>query len=147
MQLILTTDVPHLGAAGEIVNVKPGYGANYLLPKGMALLATGRNKRRVEHQQAMIEAKLQRERTVAEEVGTSLEGFDVTLTRVEGEAGKIFGSVTARNIAEALEKEGYRLESRQIILEAPLKTLGVFEVPVRLHRDVTAQIRVWVVAD
>lgn len=147
MQVILKTDVPQLGVAGEVVKVKAGYGANYLIPKGMALLATGANKRRIEHERALIESRLLRERQAAEQVGKSLDGLDITITRVEGEAGKIFGSVTARNIVEALEKEGYSLDSRQVLLEAPLKALGVFEVPVRLHRDVTSQIRVWVVAD
>ena len=147
MQVILKTDVPHLGNAGEVVSVKPGYGANYLLPQGLALPATGANKHRIEHQRRIIEARLVRERANAETTASGLAGMNVSITRLVADSDKIFGSVTARDIADALEKEGYTVDSRKIRLEAPLKALGVYEVGVKLHRDVEAQVKVWVVAD
>lgn len=147
MQVILTTDVVDLGTAGDIVEVRPGYGANYLIPQGMAVLATTRSRRRMEHQRRQIEAKIARERAKAKDLAGRLDGLSVTLTRLVGEGDKIFGSVTTRDIAEALDAEGIDVDSRQVDLSSPLKALGVYEVGVRLHRDVTAQIKVWVVAD
>ncbi len=147
MQLILTTDIPALGQAGDVVDVKPGYGANYLLPRGKAVLATANNQRQLQHQRRQIEAKLARERAEAESLAARLEGLSVTLMRLVGEGDKIFGSVTNRDIAEALAAEGVEVDSRQILLEAPLKALGVYEVDIKLHRDVKVQVKVWVVAD
>lgn len=147
MQLILTTDVPKLGEAGDIVEVKAGYGANYLLPKGLALAATTGNKAKIEHQKRMIERQIAKAREAATALGNKLKGHNVTITRLVGEGDKIFGSVTARDIADALGKEGMELDSRKILLDNPLKALGVYEVDVKLHRDVVAQLKVWVVAD
>ena len=147
MQLILTTDIPALGSAGDVVDVKPGYGANYLLPRGKAVLATANNQRQLKHQRRQIEAQLVRERAEAESLAARLQGLSVTLMRLVGEGDKIFGSVTNRDIAEALAAEGVEVDSRQIVLEAPLKALGVYEVDIKLHRDVKVQVKVWVVAD
>ena len=147
MQLILTTDIPALGQAGEVVDVKPGYGANYLLPRGKAVLATANNQRQLHHKRRQIEAQLARERADAEGLASRLEGLSVTLMRLVGEGDKIFGSVTNRDIAEALAAEGVEVDSRQILLETPLKALGVYEVDIKLHRDVKVQVKVWVVAD
>lgn len=147
MQVILTSDVPQLGHAGEVVDVKPGFGANYLIPQGMAVLATPRNQRRMAHERRMIEAKIARERQHAQDQARRLDGLSVTLTRLVGEDDRIFGSVTTKDIAEALSDEGVKLDRRQIQLDSPLKALGVYEVDIKLHRDVAAQIKVWVVAD
>jgi large subunit ribosomal protein L9 len=147
MQLILTTDVPKLGEAGDIVDVKAGYGANYLLPKGLALTATRGNKTKIEHQKRMIERQIAKARDAAASMSNKLNGSNVTITRLVGEGDKIFGSVTSRDIADALANEGMDIDSRKIILEAPLKALGVYEVEVKLHRDVVSQLKVWVVAD
>ena len=147
MQVILTHDVQALGGAGEIVEVKPGYGANFLIPQGHAVLATTKNKRRLEHQRRIIEARIAQERASAQEMAKRLEGMSVTLTRLVGEDDKIFGSVTTKDISEALADEGVKLDRRQIVLDSPLKSLGVYEVDVKLHRDVLAQIKVRVVAD
>ena len=147
MQLILTTDVPKLGEAGDIVEVKAGYGANYLLPKGLALTATTGNKAKIEHQKRMIERQVAKAREAAETLSNKLNGHNVTITRLVGEGDKIFGSVTARDIADALSNEGIEIDSRKIVLDAPLKALGVYEVSVKLHRDVVSQLKVWVVAD
>jgi large subunit ribosomal protein L9 len=147
MQLILTKDMPTLGQAGDLVTVKPGYGSNYLLPKGLALIATTGNKSKLEHQKRVIERKVAKARESAEAMGRKLNGTDVTITRLVGEGDKLFGSVTNRDIAEALAKDGIEVDSRYILLDAPLKALGVYEVEIKLHRDVGSQIKVWVVAD
>ncbi|TNF29045.1 MAG: 50S ribosomal protein L9 [Deltaproteobacteria bacterium] len=147
MQVILTQDIRDLGHAGEMVAVKRGYGANFLIPQGMAVLATPRNRSRMEHEQRKIEAKIARERAQAQEMGKRLSGMSVTLTRLVGDDDKIFGSVTGKDITDALADEGVKIDRRQVELEAPLKSLGVYEVPVRLHREVAAIIKVWVVAD
>ncbi len=147
MQLILRRDVPDLGAAGEVVDVKPGYGANYLIPQGFAALATDGNKSKIEHERRRIEASIARERRTAEESAGRLSGMSVTLTRLVGDDDKIFGSVTTKDISEALANEGLDIDRRAIVLDTPLKALGVYEVDIKLHRDVKAQIKVWVVAD
>lgn len=147
MHVILSQDVPELGAAGDTVEVKRGYGFNYLLPSGLAVLATTRNSKRMEHEKRKIEAQIARERADAQTAAKRLDGLSVTLTRLVGEGDKIFGSVTNRDIADALANEGVKIDSRQIRLDQPLKALGVYEVDIKLHREVTAQIKVWVVAD
>lgn len=149
MQIILTKDVADLGGAGQTVNVKPGYGANFLIPRGLAVLATVRNQREMAHQRRKIEATVVREKQKAAELSKKISGISVTLTRIVAadEKDKIFGSVTAQDIADALRHEGFVLDKRQIVLETPLKSLGVYEVAIKLHRDVTSSVKVWVVAD
>lgn len=147
MQLILRKDVEHLGLAGELVEVKAGYGANFLIPQGFAVLATAHNKTQLEHERRKIEANIAHEKTEAEKLASRLGGVSVTLTRIVGEDEKLFGSVTAKDIAEALADEGIIVDRRQVMLDAPLKALGVFDVDLKLHRDVLCQVKVWVVAD
>ncbi|MCB9731525.1 MAG: 50S ribosomal protein L9 [Deltaproteobacteria bacterium] len=147
MQVILKHDVPDLGSAGEVVKVKNGFGANFLIPQGHAVLATPRNQRGVQHEQHRIEGLIAKERSSAAELGKRLSGLSVTLTRLVGEDDKIFGSVTSKDISDALADEGIKLDRRQIILPDALKSLGVYDVDVKLHREVTASIKVWVVAD
>lgn len=149
MQVILTKEVPDLGHAGQLVTVRPGFGANFLIPRGLAVLATVRNQRQMSHERHRIEAAVAREKARASEVAKKVSGVSVTLTRLVAtdEKDKIFGSVTAQDIADALKNEGFQIDRRMITLEAPLKSLGVYEIPVKLHRDVTANVKVWVVAD
>ena len=149
MQVILTKDVADLGGAGQTVNVKPGYGANFLIPRGLAVLATVRNQRQMSHERRRIEASVVREKQKAAELAKKISGISVTLTRIVAadEKDKIFGSVTAQDIADALRNEGYALDKRQIVLDQAFKSLGVYEVQVKLHRDVSATVKVWVVAD
>ncbi|MCC6624815.1 MAG: 50S ribosomal protein L9 [Deltaproteobacteria bacterium] len=149
MQVILTKDVPDLGAAGQMVHVRNGYGANFLIPRGLAVLATLRNQHEMEHQRRRIEAQIVKEKQKAQELAKKLGGVSVTLTRLVAadEKDKIFGSVTTQDIADALKNEGYAIDKRNIVLDNALKSLGVYEVPVKLHRDVTANVKVWVVAD
>lgn len=149
MQVILTKDVSELGHAGDTVTVRPGYGANFLLPRGLAVLATANNQRQVAHERHRIEAAVAREKAKAQEFAKKLSGMSVTLTRIVAadEKDKIFGSVTAQDVSDALRNEGHAIDKKAVILDTPLKSLGVYEVPVKLHRDVTAIVKVWVVAD
>ena len=147
MQIILTTDVASLGDAGDLVEVKAGYGANYLIPQGLALPATSSNKNQIEHQRRAISTRLARDREDAEGLAAKLSHLSVTLTRLVGDDDKLFGSVTDKDISDALREQGHQVDRRTIILENPIKALGVYDVPVKVHRDVIAQIKVWVVAD
>ena len=147
MQIILTTDVASLGDAGDLVEVKAGYGANYLIPQGLALPATSSNKNQIEHQRRAISTRLARDRQDAEGLAAKLSHLSVTLTRLVGDDDKLFGSVTDKDISDALREQGHQVDRRTIILETPIKALGVYDVPVKVHRDVIAQIKVWVVAD
>lgn len=149
MQVILTKDVSDLGHAGDTVTVRPGYGSNFLIPRGLAVLATANNQRQVAHERRRIEAAVVREKAKAQEFAKKLSGMSVTLTRIVAadEKDKIFGSVTAQDVADALKNEGHNIDKKAIVLDTPLKSLGVYEVPVKLHRDVQAIVKVWVVAD
>lgn len=147
MELILRRDVPDLGQAGEVVKVKAGYASNFLIPQGLAVRANARNKASLEHERRAIEATIVRERRSAEESAKRLQNLSVTITRLVGEDDKIFGSVTTKDIAEALESEGVAIDRRAIKLDAPLKALGVYDVNIKLHRDVSVVVKVWVVAD
>jgi large subunit ribosomal protein L9 len=147
MQVILKQDVPELGDAGALVEVKSGYGSNYLIPQGLAVLATRRNKSQLDHERRSIEAAIVRHKKTASDLAAKLSGLSVTLTRLVGEDDKIFGSVTSKDIADALADDGVVVDRRNILMDAPLKALGVYEVEIKLHRDVRAQIKVWVVAD
>ena len=147
MQIILTADVPSLGDAGDLVEVKPGYGANYLIPQGLALPATSSNKNQIEHQRRAISARIARDRKDAEGLSEKLSQVSVTITRLVGDDDKLFGSVTNKDISDALRDQGFDVDRRKIVLESPIKALGVYDVPVKVHRDVIAQIKLWVVAD
>jgi len=144
MDVILREDVEKLGTRGQLVKVAPGYARNFLLPKRMAVPATEANKKIVEQErQAHLrkEAKLASE---ASDLGKMIGAVSITIHQKAGENDQLFGSVTAKDIAEALEKQGYAIERRKIILEEPIKTLGEFKVPIRLHREVTAEVTVTV---
>ena len=145
MQLILTQDVANLGTAGELVTVRPGYGRNFLLPRRLAVLATANNVSRIEHEKRSIAAKQHKELKTAEEFAGKLEGTTVNVARQSGEGDKLFGSVTTRDIGEALEAAGYPVDHRKIDLAEPIKTLGLHEVVVKLGKGVQATIKVWVV--
>jgi large subunit ribosomal protein L9 len=145
MQVILTQDVEHLGKAGELVSVRPGYGRNYLVPRGLAVSATVRNKNRLDHEKAVIERKVAKERASATEIANKLNVMTLQFERNVGEDEKLFGSVTNRDIAEQLKKAGVELDHRWIQLDAPVKALGKYEVPVRLAAGVIANLKFWVV--
>ena len=146
MDVILREDVKTLGKAGELVRVKPGYARNFLLPRGLAFEATEGNKRRIAAEQKARSAKVAEQRTGAEDEARKLSTVAVTITARAGEEGRLFGSITSQDIADALEKQGVAVDKRRIELEHPIKMLGWHTVPVRLHADVTAEVRVQVVA-
>ncbi len=147
MKLILREDVPNLGKGGELVEVKPGYGRNYLLPRGLAVVANPRNLREIEHQKQVASAKAAKMRASAEALARRLADTPVSLKRKVGEQDKLYGSVTAMDIAEALGQRGLSIDRRSIALAEPIKTVGEFEVPVKLHHEVAGTVKVRVEAE
>lgn len=146
MELILREDVKNLGKAGDIVDVKGGYGRNFLVPQGLAYPATEGNKRRVAEEARRRGDMLAAQQGRAEELATKLTATDLTFQANVGEEDKLFGSITAADIAAKVREElGVDLDKRVIELEEPIKTIGVFKVPVRLHPEVRPELRVWVV--
>jgi len=144
MKLILREDVENLGKGGEVVDVKPGYGRNYLLPRGLAVAANPKNVRELEHQKAVASAKAAKLKASAQAVAKRLAETPVTLKRKVGEQDKLYGSVTALDVAEALSSRGLSIDRRAIDLGEPLKTVGEFEVPVKLHSEVVGKVKVTV---
>jgi large subunit ribosomal protein L9 len=147
MKLILREDVENLGRGGELVDVKPGYGRNFLLPRGLAVLANPKNVKEVEHQKAVASAKAAKLKASAEAVAKRLSDTPVALKRKVGEQDKLYGSVTAMDIAEALALRGLVIDRRSIDLSEPIKTIGEFEVPVKLHHEVVGKAKVKVEAE
>ena len=147
MEVILREDVKSLGKAGDLVRVKPGYGRNYLLPSGLAYEATEGNKKRIAAETRAPSTRAEAERTEAQAQAARLGAVELTITGKAGEEGKLFGSVTASDIAEALAAKGFEVDRRRIELDQPIKALGRHTVGVRLHADVRAEIRVDVVAE
>jgi large subunit ribosomal protein L9 len=147
MEVILREDIKTLGKAGELVRVKPGYARNYLLPHGLAYEATEGNKKRIAAETKARSVRLQSERAGAEREAATLSGVQLRLAGKAGEEGKLFGSITAQDIAEELGRQGHTVDRRRIELEHPIKTLGQHTVSVRLHPDVHAEVRVSVVAE
>ena len=145
MQLILTQDVANLGKAGELVSVRPGYGRNYLVPRGLAVSATVRNKNRLDHEKAVIERKVAKERASATEIAAKINVMTLQFERIVGEDEKLFGSVTNRDIQEQLKRAGVEIDHRWVQLDQPVKALGKYEVPVRLAAGVQASLKFWVV--
>ncbi len=145
MQVILTQDVDNLGKAGELVSVKPGFGRNYLVPRGLAVSATVRNKNRLEHEKALIERRVTKERASATEIAAKLNVMTLQFERNVGEDEKLFGSVTNRDIQEQLKRAGVDIDHRWIQLDQSVKALGKYEVIVRLAAGVTANLKFWVV--
>jgi large subunit ribosomal protein L9 len=146
MQVILTQDVTNLGKAGELVSVRPGYGRNYLVPRGMAVSATAANVHRLEHDKRVIARKVAKERGVAEAQAERINVVTLQFDRQVGDEEKMFGSVTSRDLVEQLKKAGVDIDHRQIVLEQPIKALGKYEVPVKLAAGVTANLKFFVVA-
>jgi large subunit ribosomal protein L9 len=145
MQLILTDDVEHLGKAGDLVTVKPGYGRNYLLPKRKAVSATSRNIAELEHKRHEIASRIAKARGAAEDVAGRINGMTLQFERVVGDEDKMFGSVTTRDIAEQLARAKVRVDHRKIQLSEPIRALGKYDVPVKIHGEVEAKLKFWVV--
>lgn len=147
MKVILREDIPQVGRSGEIIDVRDGFGRNYLIPRKLAVLASEKNVRQLEHEKKVIAAHQAKLKAAAGDVASQIGRAQVKIARRVGEQDKLFGSVTAIDIAEQLEPMKLGIERRQIQLEEPIKTLGTFEVPVRLHPEVTQTIKVNVVAE
>lgn len=145
MEIILRQAVDNLGHPGDVVEVKAGYARNYLLPRGLAFLATEGNKKRIEQDRQRLEEAENERRGTAQELAARLEEVSLTFSARVGEEGKLFGSVTAADIAQQLEAQGLHVEKRLIDLHDPIRALGVYRVPVRLHADVKPEIKVWVI--
>ena len=147
MQVILREHVDNLGRRGEIVKVADGYARNYLLPRKLALLATEGNKKRIERERGKFVVKEAEEQKVAEAMAERLGALDIAIAKKVGETEALYGSVTTSDIAEALAAKGVEIDRRKLHLSEPIKRLGEFDVPVRLHPDVTAHVKVRVVAE
>jgi len=142
MEVILKEDVAKLGSRGDVVRVAEGYGRNFLLPRKLAIEANAANKKVIEQMKAATVRRSAKEKTSAEELAKQFEGLSVSFTRRTGEHDQLFGSVTSSDIAEALERKGFTIDRRKIQLHEPLKQVGEFTVPVKLHKDVTAHLKV-----
>jgi large subunit ribosomal protein L9 len=142
MEVILKEDVQKLGARGDVVKVTDGYGRNYLLPRKLAIEATAGNKAVIEQMKAASVRRSAKEKSQAEALAKQFEGVSVSFQRRSGEHDQLFGSVTSSDIADALAKKGLDVDRRKIQLHEPLKTLGEFTVPIKLHKDVTAHFKV-----
>jgi large subunit ribosomal protein L9 len=147
IEIILKQDVEHLGRRGDVVKVAPGFARNYLLPRDLALPVTPGNRRQIEHVKKVAAQHEAEERTTAESLAQRIEAAEVVIARRVGETDTLYGSVTSVDIAEALAAQHVEIDRRKIQLAEPLKHLGDFAVPVRLHRDVVAQLRVRVVKE
>lgn len=145
MKVILKEDIKGVGKLGEIINVAEGYGRNFLIPRKKAVEATPENVKVMEREKKKLEAQLKASVHEAEELQKKVNEGSVTIARQVGEGEKMFGSVTSADIAEVLEKEGIKIDKKQVHLDKPIKELGLFHVPVKIHQDITADLKVWVV--
>lgn len=146
MKVILLEDVVNLGKTGDMVNVKEGYARNFLLPRKLVIVATPKNLKAFEHQKRLVQSKIKKNKSDAQKLAEKLESISLTIPQKVGEEDKLFGSVTAITIAEFLkQQEGIELDKRKIELAEPIKRLGIYTIPIKVHPDVTANLRVWVV--
>ena len=144
MEVILTQDFDELGLEGDVVNVAKGYGRNYMIPQGIAIEATPQNRKAMELKSKKIEVRRLKVKADAETLKERMESLVVSLSQKAGEEGKLYGSVTSMDIASALENQGISIDKRKIVLEKPIKTLGEFDIPVKIYPEVTANLRVTV---
>jgi large subunit ribosomal protein L9 len=147
MDVILRQDVDKVGRSGDLVTVKDGFGRNFLLPRGLAYLATDGNRKRLAAEHAQKTRKQGAEVAAAQEVAGRLEALSLTFTMKAGEGDKLFGSVTTADVADRLKAEGFSIDKKQVELDEPLKALGVYKVAVRLHAEVKPDVRIWVVKE
>jgi large subunit ribosomal protein L9 len=147
MEVILREHVDNLGRRGEVVKVADGYARNYLLPRKLALLATEGNKKQIERERAKFDAKEAEEKSVADAIAQRMANLEIEISRKVGETEALYGSVTTADIAESLAARGFEVDRRKIGLHEPIKKLGEFDIPLKLHRDVTTHVKVKVVAE
>ncbi len=146
-KVLLREDIDNLGGRGEIVNVKSGFARNYLLPQGFAMLATKGNVKQIEQEKEQLLKKSAQEKTTADAQFEQMQNLTFDFERKAGESGTLFGSVTSMDIEAALQEKGYEVDRRQIILKSPLKEIGEYTVPIKLHREVTLDLPVTVSAE
>jgi large subunit ribosomal protein L9 len=147
MKVLLRQDYETLGKRGDIVSVKDGFARNFLLPKGIALTAKPSNQKVLEEEKRILAHRQVKDKRTAETIAKELEEVSVTAAVAVGEEDKVFGSVTSQNIADLLQEKGYTIDKRKILLDEPIKALGIYSVPVKLHQDVEVKIRLWVVKE
>jgi len=145
MKVILRQDVPDLGKAGQTTEVKPGYGRNYLFPRNLAIAATKANLRAIGEIEKQSQIRERKKRREAEKIKDRLEKLSLTIEVLVGEEDKIFGSVTSQNVAEQLATHEVTIDKRNILLEEPIKSLGVYTIPIRVEKDVIANVKMWVI--
>ena len=145
MEVILSQDVEKIGKAGSIVKVKDGFGRNFLIPNNLAVSVTPENLKKLEQEKAKKNQHLEKIKKEAEELKSRLANFSLTLTALTKEEDKLYGSITAQDISQALKDEGFEIDKSCIEMDEPLKALGIFEIPVKLHSEVETKIKVWVV--
>jgi large subunit ribosomal protein L9 len=147
MQIILKEDVKNLGRMGDMINVKDGYARNFLIPKGLAVSANPKNLKALEHEKRKMQEIAKKAKASAENIASKISKTTVTIKAKAGESDKLFGSVTAMDIADALKKEGLEIDKKKIVIEEPIKRLGSYTVNVKIHQDVLAQLNVQVVSE
>lgn len=147
MQVILLENIPSLGKAGDLVKVSDGYGRNYLIPQKKALLATEKSLKVIEHQKRQVQQSMEKAKKNAEKTAQQIENLSCTFMKTVGESGKLFGSVTSMDIENYLKENGIEVDRKKISLEEPIKNLGMFTVPIKLHPEVAAHLKVWVVQE
>jgi len=144
IKVLLKNDVPSLGAGGEVVRVRPGFARNFLLPRGLAVPATAGNLARIDDLKRQAATQVKQELEQATALAAQLGGLSVTIERAVGEEGKMYGSVTPKDVEDAFVKAGTKIDRRKLVLKDPIKELGTFEVPIKLHASVTATLKVTV---
>jgi len=147
MQVILLEDVPPLGKIGDLVKVSDGYGRNYLIPKKKAILATEKNLKVLAHQKRLVQHRIGKTKKDAEALSQVIEKLSCTFAKTVGESGKLFGAVTSMEIEDYLKENGIEIDRKKIQLEEPIKNVGMVTVPIKLHPEVTAHLKVWVVQE
>ncbi len=147
MKIILRQDSEALGKMGDIVNVKDGYARNYLIPRGVAVLASPKNVRALEEERKVMLHRQDKDKRLSETLSKELDKVSLTAAVSVGEEDRVFGSVTAQTISDLLKEKGYEIDKRKVLLDEPIKALGIYTVSVKLHTDVEAKVRVWVVKE
>ncbi len=147
MKVILTQDVPGIGAIGDLISIKDGFGRNYLIPQRKAIQATSQNMIILEHEKRQIKDKLNKAKREAEKLAARIEAVSCTIAKAAGEEDKLFGSVTSMDIEASLKLEGIEIDRKKILLPEPIKALGIYTIPIKLHPEVTAKLKFWVVKE
>jgi large subunit ribosomal protein L9 len=147
MKVILQKDIPSLGDAGDIKEVAEGFARNYLLPKKLVIVANESSKKAIDHQKKLIKIKKEKRKKTSEQIAQSMSGLELTITAQVGEEGKLFGSVTSMDIARSLKDKGFEIDKRKILLDAPIKQEGEFNVSIKLEEGLTASVKINVVRE